>query len=68
VNNRTNSRRVSSFCIVIALFLVVVTSVSINGIGIGLSSPQTALAQEQQLQANLTSVEEQQAANGRYFF
>jgi alpha-beta hydrolase superfamily lysophospholipase len=42
--------------LVIALLLVVVTSVSI--IGIGLNSPPIALAQ-QQPQANLTSVEEQ---------
>ena len=47
----------SSFYIVTTLFLVVVTSVSINGIG--LNSPQIALAQQQQQSlANLSSVEQ----------
>jgi len=57
VSSRINSIQRSSFCILIALFLVVVTSVSI--IGIGLNSPRMVLAQRQP-QANLTSVEEQQ--------
>ena len=62
MNSRTNSRRHLSFCIVIALFLVVVPSVSINGIGngVGLNSPRTVLTQQQQPQANLTAIEEQQ--------
>src|SRR5215207_9807658 len=47
------------------LSFVVVTSVSINGIG--LNSPQIALAQQQQPQANLTSVEEQQLMEGISF-
>ena len=56
----------SSFCIVIALFLVVVTSVSITGIG--LNSPQIALAQQQQQSlANLSSVEQQQVKEGISF-
>ena len=55
----------SSFCIVIALFLVVVTSVSITGIG--LNSPRIALAQQQQPQANLTSGEQQQVMEGISF-
>ena len=57
MSSRINSIQRSSFCILIALFLVVVTSVSI--IGIGLNSPRMVLAQRQP-QANLTSVEEQQ--------
>ncbi|HEX5977602.1 MAG TPA: alpha/beta fold hydrolase, partial [Nitrososphaeraceae archaeon] len=52
-----------SFCIVIILFLVV--SVSINGIG--LNSSQIVLAQQPQLQANLTSVEQQQLMEGISF-
>jgi hypothetical protein len=62
VNSRTNFIRHSSFCIVIALFFVVVPSISINGIdnGVGLNSPRTVLTQRQQPQANLNSVEEQQ--------
>jgi hypothetical protein len=56
VSSKTNSTRHSSLCVVIALFLVVVTSVSISGIG--LSSPRIAMA-HQQPQANLTSAEEQ---------
>jgi pimeloyl-ACP methyl ester carboxylesterase len=56
----------SSFhSIEIALFLVVATSTSI--ISIGLISPQIALAQQQQLQANLTSVEQQQLMEGISF-
>jgi cephalosporin-C deacetylase-like acetyl esterase len=45
----------------------VLSSVSINGIDIGLYSPMTALAQEQQPQANLTSVEQQQLMEGISF-
>jgi pimeloyl-ACP methyl ester carboxylesterase len=54
-----------SLCIVIALFLVIVTSVSINGIG--LNSSRTAFAQNLQPQANLTSVEQQQLMEGISF-
>jgi pimeloyl-ACP methyl ester carboxylesterase len=60
-----SSTQNSSFCMVIGLLLVVATSVSINGIG--LNSPQIALAQQQQPQANLTSVEEQQLMEGISF-
>jgi pimeloyl-ACP methyl ester carboxylesterase len=67
VNSRTNFTLRSSFSyIVIVLFLVVVTSVSINGIG--LDSPRIVLAQQQlQPQANLTSVEQQQLMEGISF-
>ena len=55
----------SSFCIVIAFFLVVVTSISI---WIGFNSPQIALAQQQQQSlANLSSVEQQQVMEGITF-
>jgi pimeloyl-ACP methyl ester carboxylesterase len=48
--------------------LVIVSSVSINGIGIGLNSPRTALAQQQQQpQANLNAVEQQQLMDGISF-
>jgi pimeloyl-ACP methyl ester carboxylesterase len=50
---------------VIAFFLVVATGISI--IGIGLDSPPIALAQPQQPQANLTSVEQQQLLEGISF-
>ena len=53
----TNSTLHSSFFIVAALFLVVVTSVSINGISF--NSPHVTVAQQQPL-ANLTSGEQQQ--------
>src|SRR5215212_8155821 len=66
MNGRTNSILHSAFfCIVISLFLVVATSVSINGIG--LNSSQIALAQQGQPQANLTSVEQQQLMDGISF-
>ena len=66
MNSRTNFTLHSSFSyIVIVLFLVVVTSVSINGIG--LNSSQIALAQQGQPQANLTSVEQQQLMEGISF-
>ena len=56
----------SSFCIVITLFLVAGTIISINGIG--LNSPQIALAQQQQQSlANLSSVEQQQVKGGITF-
>ena len=55
----------SSYSIVIALFLVVATSASM--IGIGLNSPQITMAQQQQPQANLTSVEQQQLMEGISF-
>jgi pimeloyl-ACP methyl ester carboxylesterase len=64
MNSRTNCVRHSSFCIVIALFLVVATSVSINGIGS--HSSRIVLAQ-QQPQTNLTSVEQQQLTEGISF-
>jgi cephalosporin-C deacetylase-like acetyl esterase len=60
----TNSILQSSICIVVALFFVVVTSISI--IDIDLNSPQIALAQ-QQPQANLTSVEQQHIMEGISF-
>ena len=50
-------RKIISDQLVIALLLVVATSISINNIG--LNPPQIALGQQQQPQANLTSVEEQ---------
>ena len=54
----------SSFCIVIAFFLVVVTSISM----IGFNSPQITLAQQQQQSlANLSSVEQQQVMEGITF-
>ena len=66
MNDRTNSILHSGFfCIVMGLFSVVVTSVSINGIG--LNSSQIALAQQQQDQANFTSVEQQQIMDGISF-
>ena len=68
VSSRTNfTLRLSYSCIVIALFLVVVTSASINGIGLNL--PRIALAQQQQLQpqANLTSLKQQQLMDGISF-
>jgi pimeloyl-ACP methyl ester carboxylesterase len=55
----------SFYSIEIALFLIVATSTSI--ISIGLISPQIALAQQQQPQANLTSVEQQQLMEGISF-
>jgi pimeloyl-ACP methyl ester carboxylesterase len=55
----------SSLSMVIAFFLVVATGISI--IGIGLDSPPIALAQQQQPQANLTSVEQQQLLEGISF-
>jgi len=64
MNSVTNPPIRSSLCIIITLLLVVVTSVSI--IGIGLDSPQIGLAQ-QQSQANLTSVEQQQLVEGVSF-
>ena len=54
-----------TFCIVIALFLVIVTSVTINDIGLNLS--RTASAQNLQPQANLTSVEQLQLMDGISF-
>ena len=55
----------SSFCIVIALFLVVVTSVSITGIGF--NSPHIALVTIAQPPSNLSSVEQQQVMEGISF-
>ena len=54
-----------TFCMVIAFLLVIVTSVSINGIGNNLSG--TAFAQQLQPQTNLTSVEQQQLMDGISF-
>jgi hypothetical protein len=54
----------STFCIVIALFLAIVTIVSINGIGLNLSGNASA---QQQDQANLTSVEKQELMEGLSF-
>jgi pimeloyl-ACP methyl ester carboxylesterase len=54
----------STFCIVIALFLAIVTIVSINGIGLNLSGNASA---QQQDQANLTSVEKQELMEGVSF-
>ena len=66
MNDVSNSILHSSlFCIVAVLFLVVVTSVSINGIG--LNSSKTALAQQLQPQTNLTTVEQQQLMDGISF-
>jgi hypothetical protein len=66
-NRGSNMNRLhSSFrSIEIALFLVVATSTSI--ISIGLISPQIALAQQQQPQANLTSAEQQLLTEGNSF-
>jgi hypothetical protein len=55
---------VNEDCIIITIPLVVATSTSI--ISIGLNSPQIASAQ-QQLQANLTSVEQQRLEEGVSF-
>ena len=52
-----------AFCITIAFFLVIVNRVSINGI----DPSKTALAQQPQPQANLTSVEQQQLMDGISF-
>jgi pimeloyl-ACP methyl ester carboxylesterase len=52
-----------AFCITIAFILVIVNSVSINGI----DPSKTALAQQPQPQANLTSVEQQQLMDGISF-
>jgi pimeloyl-ACP methyl ester carboxylesterase len=68
VSSKTNAIQYSSFCKLIALLLVVVTSVSINGIS--LNSPQIALAQQQQQQqpqTDLTSAEQQQLMEGISF-
>jgi pimeloyl-ACP methyl ester carboxylesterase len=65
MNSVTNPIFRLSLCITITLLLVVVTSVSI--IGIGLNSPQITLAQQQQPQANLTSIEQQHLQDGISF-
>jgi pimeloyl-ACP methyl ester carboxylesterase len=65
VCSRISSIPHSTFCIVIALSLAIVTIVSINGIGQNLSG--TAFAQPQQPQANFTSVEQQQLIDGISF-
>ena len=64
VCSRISSIPRSTFCIVIALSLAIVTIVSINGIGMNL--PGTAFAQQQD-QVNLTSVEQQQLMEGISF-
>ena len=53
----------SSFCKLIALLLVVITSVSINGIGLD-SLRNTLAQQQQQPQTNLPSIEQQQLMEG----
>jgi pimeloyl-ACP methyl ester carboxylesterase len=69
MSSGTNSMLHSSPCIVFALFLVVAASISI--IGIGSNSPQITVAQQlqqqQQPQANLTSVEQQELKEGISF-
>jgi pimeloyl-ACP methyl ester carboxylesterase len=54
-----------SFCIVTVLFLLVITSVSINGISLNLFG--SAFTQLQQPQANFTSVEQQRLMDGISF-
>jgi pimeloyl-ACP methyl ester carboxylesterase len=63
--SRANSIPHFIFCIVMALLLVVVTSVSINGIG--LNSSKAALAQQLRPQTNLTAVKQQQLMDGISF-
>jgi pimeloyl-ACP methyl ester carboxylesterase len=66
MSSKINSILHSSFCIVIALLLVVATSISI--ISFGLNSSLIASAQQQQQpQANLTSIEQQQLMEGISF-
>ena len=63
--SKTISIVYSSAFIPFALFLIAATSITI--IGIGLISPQIAMAQQQQPQANLTSVQQQQLIDGLAF-
>jgi pimeloyl-ACP methyl ester carboxylesterase len=63
MSSRKSSISSLAFCITIAFFLVIVNSVSINGI----DPSKTALAQQPQPQANLTSVEQQQLMDGISF-
>jgi pimeloyl-ACP methyl ester carboxylesterase len=66
LSSRTNCISCLTFTTVITLFLLIIASVSINGIG--LNSPNAALAQQQQQpQTNLTSVEQQQLMDGISF-
>jgi alpha/beta hydrolase fold len=66
LSSKTNSISCLTFTTVIALFLLIIASVSINGIG--LNSSKAAFAQlQQQPQANLTSVEQQQLMEGISF-
>ncbi|HEX5979244.1 MAG TPA: hypothetical protein VFY68_18315, partial [Nitrososphaeraceae archaeon] len=64
VSGRTNSLLRLFSCLVIALLLVVIANISING---GANSPRITSAQPQQPQANLTSVEQQQLMEGISF-
>jgi hypothetical protein len=65
VCSRISSLPHSTFCIIIALSMAIVTIVSINSIDPNLS--ETAFAQQPQPQANLTSVEQQQLMDGTSF-
>ena len=65
MSSRTSSISRLTFITVIALFLLIIASISINGIG--LNSSKTALAQQLQPQTNLTSVEQQQLMDGISF-
>jgi pimeloyl-ACP methyl ester carboxylesterase len=66
LSSRTSSISRLIFSTVIALFLLIIASVSINGNGLN-SSSKTALAQQLQPQTNLTSVEQQQLMDGISF-
>jgi pimeloyl-ACP methyl ester carboxylesterase len=63
MSSRKRSISSLAFCITIAFFLVIANSASINGI----DPSRTALAQQPQPQANLTSVEQQQLMDGISF-
>jgi hypothetical protein len=65
VSGRTNSLLRLFSCLVIALLLVVVASISMNGNGA--NSPRITSPQPQQPQANLTSIEQQQHMEGISF-
>src|SRR5215204_2410490 len=65
LSSRTSSISRLIFSTVIALFLLIIASVSINGNG--LNSSKTALAQQLQPPTNLTSVEQQQLMDGISF-
>jgi pimeloyl-ACP methyl ester carboxylesterase len=65
MSSKINSILHLSYCIMIALLLVVATSIST--IGFGLNSSRIALAQQQQPQANFTSAEQQLLTEGNSF-